>query len=111
MYYTYMLRCEDNSIYTGYTDDLNKRMKSHFSDERIHAKYTKSHKPIKLEIAWQTKEKSNACKLEYYIKTLTKKQKEEIISGNKLSSYIKGKMDLRSYRRVNLDEKVNIEFK
>ena len=40
-----MLRCEDGSIYTGYTNDLNKRMKSHFSNDKIHAKYTKTHKP------------------------------------------------------------------
>lgn len=107
MYYTYMLRCEDNSIYTGYTDDLNKRMKSHFEDGKQHAKYTKTHKPIKVEIAWQTKEKSNACKLEYHIKTLNKKEKEELILNNKLSNYLSGKIDLRRYRKVNLNKEVD----
>ena len=41
------------------------------------AKYTKSHNAEKLEIAWKSKEKSLACKLEYQIKTLTKQQKEK----------------------------------
>ena len=110
MYYTYMLRCEDNSIYTGYTDDLNKRMKSHFSDNKNHAKYTKSHKPKNLEIAWQTKEKGNACKLEYYIKTLTKKEKEEIIKNGKINFFLKEKIDARKFHKVNIDIKINKEY-
>lgn len=110
MYYTYMLRCEDNSIYTGYTDELNKRMKSHFGDGKQHAKYTKNHKPIKVEIAWKTKEKSNACKLEYHIKTLNKKQKEELILNYKLSKYLSGKIDARRYRKVDLEKEVDIEY-
>ena len=77
-----MLRCKDNSIYTGYTDDLEKRMNTHFSQGKQAAKYTKSHEPLKLEIAWQTKEKSNACKLEYQIKQLTKKDKD----GNEVTN-------------------------
>ena len=109
-YYTYMLRCEDNSIYTGYTDDLNKRMKSHFSEDKIHAKYTKSHKPIKVEAAWRTKEKTNACKLEYYIKTLNKKQKEDVILNHKLKKYLKQKIDSRKYFFLNLKEIINKEY-
>ena len=100
MYYTYMLRCKDNSIYTGYTDYLEKRMLAHFSQNKQAAKYTKSHEPLKLEIAWQTKEKSNACKLEYQIKRLTKKEKEELIIDNKLNKYLKGKIDARKYRKI-----------
>ena len=64
------------------------------------AKYTKSHDVIKLETAWKSKEKSLACKLEYQIKTLTKQQKEEIINGEKLSTYLKGKIDCRRYRKI-----------
>ena len=112
MFYTYMLRCEDESIYTGYTNDLNKRMKSHFSkDDKNHAKYTKSHKPKKIEVAWQTKEKELACKLEFYLKTLSKKQKEDIINNEKLSKYLKGKVDSRRYRKVNLEIEVDKQYK
>ena len=100
MYYTYMLRCKDNSIYTGYTDDLERRMNTHFSQSKQAAKYTKSHEPLKLEIAWRTKEKSNACKLEYHIKQLTKKEKEELIMNSKLNKYLQGKIDARKYKKV-----------
>lgn len=43
MYYTYMLRCSDNSIYTGMTNNLSKRVEEHLSKGKNGAKYTKSH--------------------------------------------------------------------
>lgn len=100
MYYTYMLRCADNSIYTGMTNDLEKRLNTHIAKDKAGAKYTKSHDVLGMEAAWQTKEKSLACKLEYQIKTLTKKQKEELILGEKLSTFFKGKIDCRRYKRI-----------
>lgn len=101
MYYTYMLRCSDNSIYTGMTNNLEKRMDEHILKNKNGAKYTKSHNAIKLEAAWKSKEKSLACKLEYHIKQLTKKQKESLIAGDKLASYLKGKVDCRRYKRIH----------
>ncbi len=95
-----MIRCEDNSLYTGMTSDLEKRINEHISKGKNGAKYTKSHNAVKLEIAWKSKEKSLACKLEYQIKTLNKKQKESLIKGEKLSTYLKGKVDCRRYRKV-----------
>ena len=99
MYYTYMIRCEDNSIYTGMTNDLDKRFNEHKTKSKNGAKYTKSHNAIKLEAAWKSKDKSLACKLEYQIKNLTKKQKEKLINGEKLSTYLHGKIDCRRYRK------------
>lgn len=101
MYYTYMIRCADNSIYTGMTNNLEKRINEHINKSKNGAKYTKSHNVIKLETAWKSKEKSLACKLEYQIKQLSKTQKENLIKGEKLSSYLKGKIDCRRYRRCN----------
>ncbi|MCI9063676.1 MAG: GIY-YIG nuclease family protein [Clostridia bacterium] len=103
MYYTYMLRCADNSIYTGMTNNLEKRINEHLSKGKNGAKYTKSHDGIKLEAAWKSKEKSLACKLEYQIKHINKRQKENLILGEKLSCYLKGKIDCRRYRRVNIE--------
>ena len=102
MYYTYMLRCSDNSIYTGMTNDLEKRFHEHLSKSKLSAKYTKSHSVIKLEIAWTSKEKSLACKLEYQIKTLSKQQKEALISDKRLSNYFSGKLDCRRYRCIKI---------
>lgn len=98
MYYTYMVRCKDNSIYTGMTNNLEKRIKEHVSKNG--AKYTRTHNAIKLEIAWKSKEKSLACKLEYHIKQLNKQQKENLIKGEKLSKYVTGKVDCRRYRKI-----------
>lgn len=105
MYYTYMLRCSDNSIYTGMTNNLEKRLDEHLSKSKNGAKYTKSHNVIKLETAWKSKDKSLACKLEYQIKNLTKQKKENLINGENLVAYLKGKVDCRRYRRVILEEK------
>jgi putative endonuclease len=82
------------------TNNLEKRINEHLSKSRNGAKYTKSHNAIKLESAWKSKDKSSACKLEYHIKTLTKHQKESLIAGEKLSAYLKGKIDCRKYRRI-----------
>lgn len=98
MYYTYMLRCADNSIYTGMTNSLEKRLEKHCLKKG--AKYTKSHQVVTLEAAWQTREKSLACKLEYQIKQLTKQEKEDLVNGEKLSTYFTGKVDCRKYRKI-----------
>ena len=72
MYYVYMLRCEDNSIYTGIAKDLEKRINEHFSKDEKCAKYTKSHQAKRLEASWQTEDKKLASKLEYAIKLILK---------------------------------------
>ena len=99
MYYTYMIRCLDDSIYTGMTNDINKRFEEHLNCKG--AKYTKSHQAKKLEALWRCKDKSLACKLEYQIKQLNKTQKENIINGERISFYLKGKIDCRRYFRIN----------
>ena len=98
MYYTYMLRCTDGSIYTGMSNNIDERFNKHLKGNG--AKYTKSHIPDKLEAVWRCKDKSLACKLEYQIKQLTKKQKENIIQEEKLTTYLKGKIDSRRYYRI-----------
>ena len=98
MYYVYMLRCEDNSIYTGIAKDLEHRLNEHFSQDEKCAKYTKSRKAKKLEISWETENKSTASKLEYAIKTLTKNQKESLINDPKLLNvFFEEKLDVDNY--------------
>ena len=100
MYYTYMIRCKDGSIYTGMTNNIENRVKEHLTGKG--AKYTKSHQAKKLEALWRCKDKSLACKLEYQIKQLNKTQKENIINGERISFYLKGKIDCRRYFRINI---------
>ena len=99
MYYTYMLRCKNNSIYTGITTDLKRRMEEHFAQDNKCAKYTLTHKAKKLEMAWESENRVQASKLEYYIKTLPKRQKEELIlQPNKLEQFLEKKIDCILYK-------------
>lgn len=102
MYYTYMLRCTDNSIYTGITSDLERRMEEHFSQNEKCAKYTASHQAKKLEAVWESKNKSLASKLEYHIKkSLTKKEKEDLINdSNLLEKFLGNKVEANNYKRI-----------
>lgn len=104
MYYTYMLRCIDNSIYTGITDNLERRMKEHFEQDKKCAKYTLSHKVIKVECAWETENRSLASKLEYAIKHLPKQKKEELIKTRSLTNIDNIKVEnYKTIRRRNCE--------
>ena len=77
MYYTYVVRCADNSLYTGITTDLERRVKEHRN--RTGAKYTASHPVTSICAAWRSEDRSTASRLENYIKMLKKAQKEALI--------------------------------
>lgn len=104
MYYTYMLRCKDNSIYTGITSNLERRMEEHFSQNEKCAKYTASHQAQKLEAVWESENRVFASKLEFHIKkSLTKKEKEELIKDyNLLDKFLGNKIESTNYKRVNI---------
>jgi len=73
MYYVYMLGCGDGSVYTGITNDVEKRIEAHRRGEG--AKYTRGRGPLELFSLWEAKTKSQACRVEYFIKKQTKKKK------------------------------------
>lgn len=102
MYYTYMLRCIDNSIYTGITTDIERRMEEHFTQGEKCAKYTKRHKAKKLEAVWSSKDRKLASKLEYCIKHLSKGEKEDIIKHNKNIIALSERIDITAYKRIRL---------
>lgn len=79
-YWVYILLCENNSYYTGITNNLEKRYKSHV-DGTSKCKYTLSFKPIKIAQTWEIPEgKATAMKVERYIKKLSRGEKESIIA-------------------------------
>ncbi len=97
-YYIYIIRCEDNSLYTGITTDLDRRMQEHLEQGKRGAKYTASHHVKKMEIAWKTIDKASASKLEYHIKTLKKVQKEELIKNpSVLKVMLSNKIEYNNY--------------
>ena len=81
MYYTYILRCKDNSLYTGYTSDIKRRMSEH--QRGINCKYTRAKGFLKLEVYFSCNTKSDAMKLEYKIKSKSRVQKLNIIENPK----------------------------
>ncbi len=77
MYFVYVVECKDGSLYTGYTTDLDKRLKAH-NESKTGAKYTKTRRPVKLKYFEKFRKLGLALKREYEIKQLTKKQKLEL---------------------------------
>ena len=77
MYYTYIAKCADNSLYCGYTDNIENRERMHNLGKG--AKYTRSRLPLKIVYYEEFETKSEALKREYAIKKLTRRKKLELI--------------------------------
>jgi len=78
MYYTYILLTENNTLYCGYTDNVEKRFEKHISGKG--AKYTRANKPIKIVYKCGFETKSDAMKEEARIKKLTHNEKLKLIN-------------------------------
>lgn len=88
VYYIYILRCTDDSFYTGITTDVQRRFEQHCGQRAGSAKYTRAHPPIRVECVWRAPDRRSASRLEYRIKALTRSQKEQLIaSPEKLQSF------------------------
>ena len=78
MNFTYILECSDGSLYTGWTNDLENRLKTHNNGKG--GKYTKVRLPVKLVYYETYENKIDAMKREYYIKhNMTRAEKLEMI--------------------------------
>ncbi len=75
--YVYILRCGDGSLYTGWTDDLERRLKAHQSGQG--ARYTRSHLPVDLVYREEVADRSAALKREWEIKQLSREEKLKLI--------------------------------
>lgn len=80
-YFTYILRCADDTLYTGITTDVERRVFEHNHSEKG-AKYTRMRRPVELVYNEKYASRSEACKREYSIKQLTREEKESLLSGN-----------------------------
>ena len=79
-FWVYILHCENNTYYTGYTTDLEKRYQSHLNGKG-RCKYTRSFKPLCIAQSWEINgSKALAMKLERTIKRLSRAEKEIIIA-------------------------------
>lgn len=83
-YFVYILRCADNTLYTGYTNDLAGRLNDHNGEtKKSGAKYTRGRRPVDLVYSESFKTKSEAMKREMAIKRLNRAGKEKLISSSR----------------------------
>ena len=78
MNYVYILKCKDDSLYTGWTNNLEKRVQAHQSGKG--AKYTRAKLPVELVYFEEFEDKIDAMKREYEIKKLLRIKKLELIN-------------------------------
>ena len=78
MYLVYILECSDGTLYTGVTNDLEKRIKLH--NEGKGAKYTKGRGPVVCKYLEKVSDRSLALKREFEVKKLSKKEKEKLFN-------------------------------
>jgi len=78
-WFVYILRCSDNTLYTGITTDINKRIEQHNGVKNKGAKYTRNRQPVLLVYQEASTSRSDASKREHSIKSLKKAQKEYLI--------------------------------
>ena len=93
--WVYMVRCRDGSLYTGWTNDLAKRLAAH--NNGAGAKYTRGRGPVHLAWACPCETKQEALSLEVATKRLTKPQKEVLCTGWVLPQGLAGKPIQRGY--------------
>lgn len=79
LFYVYMLKCRDGSLYTGYTVDLEARLKKHMEGKA--SKYTRSRLPVELVYYEEYKTKSEAMKREAALKKLNRTKKLKLIEN------------------------------
>lgn len=94
MNYVYMIRCKDGSLYTGWTNNLERRFRNHCEGKG--AKYTRGRGPLELVYYEVFEDKKDAMKREYAIKQLKKSEKEKLInykSDKNLTNFEKNIID------------------
>ncbi len=82
LFYVYILMCNDNTLYTGYTVDIDSRLAVH--NEGLGAKYTRGRLPVRLVYQEVLASKSDAMKRELKIKKYSRSQKLQLIKSNKV---------------------------
>jgi putative endonuclease len=81
-YYIYILECKDKTLYTGSTNDIEKRILAH-NTAKTGARYTKARRPVKLRYSEEFKTKSEALKREIFIKKMSRHKKLILMKLNK----------------------------
>lgn len=89
-WHLYMIRCRDHSLYTGITTDVEGRFEQHQSQGARCAKYLRGKGPLTLAFSQAVGDRSAASRAEYYVKLLTKAEKEALVAGECLLGELLG---------------------
>ncbi len=82
MHYIYIVECSDKTLYTGYTTDVEKRIKTH--NDKKGAKYTRGRTPVVLKYSEQFDNKVDAMKRESQIKNMNREKKLKLLNSSKI---------------------------
>ena len=77
-YFVYIVKCSDNTLYTGIATDVIRRLNEHNNSDKG-AKYTRVRRPVELVYKEELEDRSSACKREYQIKQLKREEKLKLI--------------------------------
>jgi len=81
MWWLYIIRCADDSLYVGITTDVERRFNDHAASNKNSAKYLRNRSPLKLVYQIEIGDRSLASRYEYACKQLAKSDKESIVAG------------------------------
>ena len=98
-WYVYMLRCKDGSLYTGYTDDVERRVACHNSGKG--AKYTRSRLPATLVYQEECADKAAALRREYAIKQLPRQKKLDLLANPALLPQFLPQLEGEAYEYIS----------
>ena len=103
-YYVYIVRCSDNNLYTGITNDIERRLSEHNSG-KIKSAYTYARRPVELVYNQEFTEPNQAIIFEKKIKKWSKMKKEALINGDYNALHMLSKCRNDSHHRYNLLDK------
>ena len=89
-YAVYRLACAGDTIYTGITTDVVRRLREHLSGLNPGARYTRSHQPTALLALWDARNRADASALEWHIKHLSRERKDALVRGSITASELVG---------------------
>ena len=81
MWFVYIVRCADGTLYTGIARDVERRIEEHNSNDQLAASYTRSRRPVALAYKEAVETRSAALKREYEIKQLTRSEKDALLAA------------------------------
>lgn len=101
MYFVYIVKCCDETLYTGIAKNICARIKQHYYKQDGCAKYTRSRGIKEVEAVWRCEDRRAASKLEYFIKKLKRSDKEKLIKCSGSLPALSGLENADQYRFIN----------